>query len=239
MEDTCKTAYEWCLDYNIRVLDLEQWPLLFYDSKEKHFFEFEFLTEGDFKEALKSCEVKPNSRPRKTKPYLNYRMYGLVPYNLSEIQKGIQYGHSVVEYFTLNKDDETELILNKWAKKDKTFIILNGGTTNENKGSEFYGTLQTHRDTLRLNDIFISEFKEPDLNNTLTAITFLVDERVYDRVSYPDFIEEKVSWKDKKNVKEVERIDNNNRINYVKWVDKIGGVKNVFLRDFLKNFKLA
>jgi hypothetical protein len=30
--------------------------------------------------------------------YLEYRMYGLVPYNLSPIQQGIQFGHGVIEY---------------------------------------------------------------------------------------------------------------------------------------------
>lgn len=29
---------------------------------------------------------------------MEYRMYGLVPYNLSPIQQGIQFGHAVVEY---------------------------------------------------------------------------------------------------------------------------------------------
>ena len=29
---------------------------------------------------------------------LELRMYGFVPYNLSPIQQGIQYGHAVVEY---------------------------------------------------------------------------------------------------------------------------------------------
>lgn len=33
-----------------------------------------------------------------------YRMYGLVPYNISPIQQGIQYGHAVVEYLTLLKN---------------------------------------------------------------------------------------------------------------------------------------
>jgi hypothetical protein len=36
--------------------------------------------------------------PRKTEMYLEYRMYGLVPYNLSPIQQGIQFGHGVIEY---------------------------------------------------------------------------------------------------------------------------------------------
>ena len=29
---------------------------------------------------------------------LELRMYGLVPYNISPIQQGIQFGHAVVEY---------------------------------------------------------------------------------------------------------------------------------------------
>ena len=29
---------------------------------------------------------------------LELRMYGFVPYNISEIQKAIQFGHAVVEY---------------------------------------------------------------------------------------------------------------------------------------------
>ena len=52
---------------------------------------------------------------------LEYRMYGLVPYNLSPIQQGIQFGHGVVEYMMehMNKP-ETQI----WANRDKTFIIL-------------------------------------------------------------------------------------------------------------------
>ena len=58
---------------------------------------------------------------------LKYRMYGLVPYNISPIQQGIQFGHGVVEYLMNNfNKPETQY----WANDDKTFIILNGGTTN-------------------------------------------------------------------------------------------------------------
>jgi len=33
------------------------------------------------------------------------RMYGLVPYNISPIQQGIQFGHAVVEYSLYHNDD--------------------------------------------------------------------------------------------------------------------------------------
>lgn len=59
---------------------------------------------------------------------LEYRMYGLVPYNLSPIQQGIQFGHGVVEYMRTYYPAPP---CDSWADNDKTFIILNGGTTND------------------------------------------------------------------------------------------------------------
>lgn len=45
---------------------------------------------------------------------LELRMYGFVPYNLSEIQKGIQYCHAVVEYAQKHfKDTDYQ----DWVKK--------------------------------------------------------------------------------------------------------------------------
>ena len=157
--DELKTPYEWCIESNLRVLDLNEWPLEWYGSKEKHFFEFPTLTKGDFLDAVSKCRVKPNSMQRKTAMYLEYRMYGLVPYNLSPIQQGIQFGHAVVDYARTLRDIEPfEQIYNKWADKDKTFIILNGGTTNNS--SERLGTLNHHMDTLRYNGIQVQHFYE-------------------------------------------------------------------------------
>lgn len=122
---------------------------------------------------------------------LEYRMYGLVPYNISEIQKGIQFGHALQEF---NNDIINESLIkvkeafDKWRCFDKTFIILNGGTTNKNKESDWYGTMNQHKDTLTENGILNSWFYEPDLGEQLTAIVFLVDERVFDKETYPDFI---------------------------------------------------
>lgn len=156
---------------------------------------------------------------------LEYRMYGLVPYNLSGIQAGIQYGHAVQEYNNIFLDntnvnlDEIKAF-DKWRLEDKTFIICNGGTTNENPEDKFYGTLQQMRDKLVENDILFAEFREPDLNNTLTAVVFLVDERVFDRVNYPDF------------QSPMSPSQAYNEDSYYEWVEFIGGEKNVFLREF-------
>lgn len=120
---------------------------------------------------------------------LTYRMYGFVPYNISEIQKGIQFGHAVVEYgLEYGQNPEYQ----KWAREDKTFIILNGGTTNNmctSPTSLPIGTLNQLELHILASfpELNIARFSEPDLGDQLTAICFLVDERVWDRERYPNF----------------------------------------------------
>lgn len=158
---------------------------------------------------------------------LKYRMYGLVNYQLSGIQKGIQFGHAVVEYGLANfKLEEYQ----KWARYDKTFIILNGGTTNVSNID--YGTLNAHKDTLDYNGIVFAPFYEPDLGDQLTAVVFLVDERVWDKQKYPDY--DGPLYLDDSPIEK----------NYYEWkmmfcetekeADKI-----IFLREFLKQFRFA
>jgi len=123
---------------------------------------------------------------------LEYRMYGLVPYNISPIQQGIQFGHAVVEYGLDygHKSDDPYL---QWARNDKTFIILNGGTTSTNPESP--GTLNYAESELYSIGVQLATFHEPDLGDQLTAVVFLVDERIYDYAKYPtyDFVRDEVS----------------------------------------------
>ena len=114
---------------------------------------------------------------------VKYRMYGLVPYNISPIQQGIQFGHAVVEYSIGRYGSHDDYI--QWAKEDKTFIILDGGTTNDNE--ERLGSL--NKSVRRLEDICIpyATFNEPDLGDQLTAVVFLVDNRVWDKEKYPEY----------------------------------------------------
>lgn len=180
--------------------------------------------------------------------YLEYRMYGLVPYNISPIQQGIQFGHALQEYNNkistkLGEDGgitfdtsfgKDYLRFKDWAENHKTFIILNGGTTNKNKlesTGQFKGTLNEHAFTLFNHDIEIATFFEPDLGEQLTAVVFLVDERVFDKKKYPDF--EGFSEGDWLMGGEYR---NRKR---EKWVESVGGEKNVWLREFLSQFRLA
>ena len=171
-----KTGYEWCLEERLRILELKDWTTEWSFYMESYYDEK--ITYADFYGRIKKCNIKPNSTPRKTEMFLEYRMYGIVPYNLSPIQQGIQFGHAVVEYGQFVKGiPPFEAIYDKFARKDKTFIILNGGTTNER--AERLGTMQMNTEKLKENGVLYAEFREPDLNDTLTATVFLVDERVF------------------------------------------------------------
>jgi hypothetical protein len=154
-------------------------------------------------------------------------MYGLVARSLSDMQKGIQFGHAVVEYELMSRtDSEIRQMYNQFAEFDKTFIILNGGSTNSNS-FEGRGTLQMYQQCLIERGVKTATFNEPDLNDAMTAIVFLVDERVWDKETYPD-------------LEMLDIIDLDLRIaKYDKWEQRLGGPTNVFLRDFLTKFKLA
>ncbi len=158
-----------------------------------------------------------------------YRMYGLVPYNISPIQQGIQFGHAVVEYGLEYFETEE---YQEWARRDKTFIILNGGTTN-NKPMHL-GSLNEHYFEFTDRGIKIGEFHEPDLGDQLTAVVFLVDDRVFDKKNFPDY--------------EGPYLDEMNSIPvttfYNEWLNKFSTDRKeaqniLFLRDYLKQFKFA
>ena len=212
------------------------------------------------------------------KEKLELRMYGLVPYNISEIQKGIQFGHAVVEYGQMvkskNKMDRytqdnyhtiSQIVGNydDWANNWKTFIILNGGTSNHSQNryhqfeDEFVGTMESNLLSLKDAGITTAEFYEPDLNDMLSSIVFIVDERVFNKKDYPEFEDWVIEnyggllkvdpenyntiGKTQKQLAQMIKESENPRDRkvYNKWVDLIGGEKNAFLRDFLKNFRLA
>jgi hypothetical protein len=160
-------------------------------------------------------------------------MYGLVPYNLSPIQQGIQFGHAVVEYAQRNF---TQVDYEKWAKHDKTFIILNGGTTNSRRfDSKYIGTLNQYKEDLSKAGVSYAEFHEPDLGDQLTAFVFLVDDRVFDRITWPDY--NGVFYTDGKTPEATEFW--NWKMKFSEDEDEKEADRIVWLRDWLRNFKLA
>ena len=175
---------------------------------------------------------------------LELRMYFFVPYNLSPIQQGIQAGHAALEY--AHKFHNTELF--QKFMNNKTWIILNGGTTNYKNG-----TLNQINEDLWAKDIPHSLFHEPDLNDALTAICFIVDERVFNKERYPNFMDWLLDVKMYREALNVLPHANERFLRnlsdekskelfpefFDQWTEFIGGQKNLFLRDLLKNKKLA
>jgi hypothetical protein len=160
-----------------------------------------------------------------------YRMYGLVPYNISPIQQGIQFGHAVVEY---GLEFGTTPEYQKWANEDKTFIILDGGTTNTryDENDNHIGSLNNHRQLLSDEGVQFRSFFEPDLGDQLTAVVFLVDDRVFNKKIWPDY-------------NGTFYVDGTpEATEYWNWIMKFDESEQearriVFLREFLKNFRLA
>jgi hypothetical protein len=140
---------------------------------------------------------------------LEYRMYFLVMYNISPIQQGIQALHAAIEYanmFAKLPDYQ------QWSTRDKTVIILNGGTST---------TMKNHYLKIPINSV---AFHEPDLNGSMSAIAFILDERVWDKEKYPDLTNP-------------EDFGSPRIVNL--WQESIGGENNAFMRDFIKQFRLA
>jgi hypothetical protein len=161
------------------------------------------------------------------KEALELRMYGLVNYQLSGIQQGIQFGHAVQEYNNMmeyeeenEEDPAVKIQFDKWRKEDKTFIILNGGTTNNNP--ERFGTINKHMVTMLDMGIRFATFREPDLGDQLTAVVFLVDEYVFNKEKYPD-----------------PRDPFNNDWAWSEHLTNEELSKVLQMRDFLKQFRLA
>lgn len=126
---------------------------------------------------------------------MELRMYGLVNYQLSGIQKGIQFGHAVVEYGQMVKGTELEEKYNDWADNWKTFIVLNGGTTSDELVDiedrlQYHGSLNRYSEQLKEMDIPIAEFREPDLGNQLTAVVFIVSESAFGIPTQREFMRE-------------------------------------------------
>jgi hypothetical protein len=98
-------------------------------------------------------------------------MYFFVMGNLSGRQQGIQAGHAAVEYSLrcgLGEKEFGDYV--EFAQHHKTFILLDGGGSND-----MYDRL------VDLTGLGIphAKFNEPDLNNAVSAIAFILAHDVY------------------------------------------------------------
>ena len=153
------------------------------------------------------------------------RMYFFIVRNLSGVSAGIQAGHCALEYAVKFGDDEQfKDFMSNW----KTFILLNGGSSNDYRSWDgvAVGDLDKILDTLNSNGIKCAYFKEPDFNRALTAVCFIADERAFNFDKYPD--RQYLSIED--------FIDT--QANDELWLESIGGPQNVVLRELIKGKRL-
>ena len=151
---------------------------------------------------------------------LELRAYSIVLYQLSPIQAAIQGLHATIEYGVKFGMDNSSLYFD-WAKNWKTVIVLNGGSS---------VTLTEAINFLKDNNIDHCEFNEPDLYNQVTSVSFILDERIFDRKKYLDF-EEDFDCN--------EELPSEREVRYEEWLELVGGEKNALLRNWVKNFRLA
>lgn len=168
---------------------------------------------------------------------MELRMYGLVPYQLTDVQSGIQFLHSCVEYgLTYFSDKDYQ----DWASLHKTVILLNGGTTNNNPSK--LGTLNKHADYLESIGVKIARFHEPDLGDQLTSICFILNEKVFNKTLYPDYIPyiknklDKV-WSDEFDGWVIEKDYEDWKLNFDE--DEETTSRIIKIRQFLKPLRLA
>ena len=192
---------------------------------------------------------------------LEWRMYGVVPYNISDIQKGIQFGHAVQEYNNLmmnhmysdEEDSEVDFFIrgfNKWREEDKTFMVMNGGTTNDDINDKFYGSINVLLEELRQINVPVGLFREPDLGNQITGIVFLADERCFKKKPYPfekgkedvNFYPDFKYWLLSINPNiDVTKIKTSEQCptEFNQWLELIGGEQNLNLRNFISKLRFA
>ena len=184
---------------------------------------FESLMVKDIEDSLQELRLKPSNV--ETKDAYEQRMYSLVLRQLNPIQKGVQTTHGVVEYANKYSSDEE---YRQWAETDKALIVLDGGT---------YQEMVRIYDTLKELGMKFADFQEPDLNYLTTSITFLADERVWNREQYP-------SWESLPQCPcaidgNMQAPDPNDYMTYNEWVEMMGGVTNVELRKLIFSKKLS
>jgi len=184
---------------------------------------------------------------------LEYRAYFLVPYNISPIQQGIQAGHALGRFLLKYGRYNPDHVAWEFLGHHETFIVLNGGTTNDQRDLNGIplGTLNIFGDQLLEMDIEFSYFIEPDLNNALTALCVICDERVFNYEDYPDFVDyiiketniangcEDIEVEIQIKTKPILKLIDDYPIYNKEWVNLMGGKKNVFLRELYQNKKKA
>jgi hypothetical protein len=187
------------------------------------------------------------------------RMYYFVMRNIGEIDKGIQAGHCSDEYKILYPKSEIYL---DWLINHKTYILLSGGVSNNGVvlkkhaignylevgtyhiDETLLGSMELYEKYLIENNIEHSSFREPDLNNSLTALGFVCDEKVFDWEEYPSFFNWLFDNTGYRATPEQKKLSPpyfgvEFGWDYKKWVELVGGENNAKKKELIFGKKLA
>lgn len=161
---------------------------------------------------------------------LEKRMYSLNMRNISGRQVGIQNSHSNMEYALKYWNDED---FQDWAKNHKTLILLDGGTS---------VTMIEYFKFLEKYNIKCAPFYEPDLNMSLTSVSYLLDSNVFGKENVPTFVDSffrKFKYDEYDNMlNSVYYLSDVEKEEFYYYKDRIGD-KNLFLKFFTSKFSLS
>lgn len=155
-----------------------------------------------------------------------YRTYEIVLRHLSGVNKGVQVEHSAKRFIWKYRNEPfvEELMENP---ENETTIMVDGGTHQD------MVEIQRQLEELNIPHTF---FIEPDLNDCMTAITVVADERVWDREnykSYRDFVDFNMA-------NDGISIYSSIKPTYIEeWYEYIGGEQNSKLYEILSTKKLS
>jgi len=156
---------------------------------------------------------------------MEYSMYYLVLRHLSGINKAVQTSHCSIEY-AIKYQNEPDFL--KYSTIDKTIVMLDGGTHQD--------MVETQK-LLEESGVKHGYFLEPDINNAMTAICFLVDERLWKRelymTDYNRFVEQRLM-----------EDEISHYASYVPeylgdWIKYIGGKENNTIYNIIRGKKLS
>jgi hypothetical protein len=152
-------------------------------------------------------------------------MYGIVANNINSTQKGVNFSKCAIKYCL--EHGGSDFFIN-WSERDIGTILLDGGTTNFRRfDGKYIGSINRHLEEINRIGIKNSTYCDKNLGDQLTAIVFLVDERVWNFKKYPDY---EGPWSDDGKTP----FD----IPYKHWLSKFGedSDKVFSMRNFLKKF---
>ena len=102
---------------------------------------------------------------------------------LNTMQQGIQSAHAIAELFTkyAEQPEYFKKVID-WSANHKTLRILDAGS-----GKKFEDTYRWYTEFVKKFDLSHAEFREPDINDMITAFCFVLSESDISSIKLHDY----------------------------------------------------